>query len=248
MSNLQTAPILVLVAAATLTAAPAQGSVEQNRRANYGIELYSQGKIEEGLAELKAAIAMDPKVAVWHMDYGSFLFDQARANFYRSGLSRETLSWARRAKPELEKAVELFSKDESFPEAQCHYLLGDLYAYILEDVPKAKVEYGKALKLNPQHADAMAGMMRLVRGAAEEKLDAAMLEKAKKPSKPVFAIVKPRPPSIALRDKILLANGQEIDVNIVEQTKDGVWVEMDAGTRVFFNMSEIRSVNKSHES
>jgi tetratricopeptide (TPR) repeat protein len=181
------------------------------------------------------------------MNYGSLLFDQARVFYYKEGRTPNTTHYADEAKKELSKALSLFGKSDSHQAAHVNYLMGDLYSYFYEKYDKAREHYNAALKLDPDHRDAQSGLIRIgqIEASPESKKALTPVSEAAKRPSTLRTIVSPGKASAgALLDKLTLTSGEVVDVNLVEETAKGVWVEMGAGAKVFFSKSEYLKVTK----
>jgi hypothetical protein len=52
-------------------------------------------------------------------------------------------------------------------------------------------------------------------------------------------------PSLAIADTLYLKNGFTLKVNIVEEAEDGVWVEEEPGSKIFWSHSDIKKIDRS---
>ena len=221
---------------------------EVNRVGNNGIMLINQGKMDEGLAELKRATLMDPKQPAWHMDYGSFLFEKGKM-LKRSGRESDAKRNFDEAEKELDEAVNyLKKKEEAPPKAQCLYLMGEIEFFVRKDMDKSKAYYEKALQSVPNHRGAMDGLSQWAAATATGMTQPSQSAKpaAQNPAKvettpPIPVAEKPKANDES--DKITLNSGQVALGKIVERDAKGLWFEMGAGSKVYFSNGELKSVN-----
>jgi tetratricopeptide (TPR) repeat protein len=113
-------------------------------RFNLGSELVVAGSLEEGIAELERAVALDPALAVAHMNLGNALV--ARAQKSPEG-RRDDLERAARS---FERAAALGGPMEA---ADAHFNLANTLA-ALGRLEEALVHYQRALELRPGFLEA----------------------------------------------------------------------------------------------
>ncbi len=224
----------------------ADKSEEANLKGNHGLLLIQQGKMEDGLAELKQATQIDPESGAWHMNYGSILF-QKSTPYVNSGRVSEARDLLDESERELGDAVKLFrGEEEQMPKAQCLYLMGDIEFYARKNVDKAKEYYEKALQSAPTHPGALDGVKRCNTVLMDEKMKQAQSSTASSPAAKVTvasADVSKKQDMGAKTDEVVLNSGQIADGYIVEHDKGGLWLEMGPGAKVYFSNSEMKSVN-----
>ena len=141
---------------------------------NAGLALDRAGKIDEAIAELRKAIALNPKIALLHHDLGLIL-DMKGERIAAIAELREAVRLApRKPKPhfslgtclyeykegdgyealiEIQEAIRL---DPAYIEA--YISLGNVCLYMNKDPKMAVAAYSEAIRLNANHARAYFGL------------------------------------------------------------------------------------------
>ena len=125
-----------------------------------GIQLFNEGKLDDGIALLKQATEADPDSPLWHMNYGNVLFRKGQLLF-EAGNKDEAEDIFSEVEDELSEAIELFEDRDDISKSHCYFLLGDIYQYVHSDNDAAKEYYQLSLKYHPENQDAATELKKL---------------------------------------------------------------------------------------
>ena len=110
---------------------------------NQGLQLISDGKMEEGLSLMRQAIETDPQ-ASRYLNYASILSGNG-VQAFKSGDKDKARIIFTEVEQKLLKSIELFNPQEATFISQAWYLLGEIYFNAYNDPQKAKEFYDKAI-------------------------------------------------------------------------------------------------------
>ena len=109
-----------------------------------GLDLIEAGKMDEGIALLRKAIALDPK-ANRHLNLGAVLSGNGVALFKKDD-KKEAVKIFKESEDEIKNAIKLFDPEqESIFLSQAYYLLGEMYAQGFENTVGARDYYEKSI-------------------------------------------------------------------------------------------------------
>lgn len=147
-----TAPAPVVQAAVSSP----QTRLDADAKEAKAVELIDAGRMDEGLAQLQEALALDP-TPQRHFNYGSILFGNGVAEF-KKGAIDHAKKILLHAQDELDKAVKSFDHEaDKLAVGQAYFLMGEMQAKAFADTTKAKTYYQQAVTV-ANHAAAKAAL------------------------------------------------------------------------------------------
>lgn len=120
------------------------GSDEADQLEQQGLGLIESGQMEEGVALLRKAIALDPK-ANRHLNLGTILSGNGVALF-KQGDQKAAVKILKESEHEIQQAIKMFDPvGETIMLSQAYYLLGEMHAQGFKDTSAAKEYYQKSI-------------------------------------------------------------------------------------------------------
>ena len=127
-------------------AASRTNSDEADHLEQQGLDLIEAGNMDEGLALLHKAIALDPK-ANRHLNFGAILSGNG-VSVFKQGHKEDAIRILKESENEIKKAISMFDPNqESIFLSQAYYLLGEMYAQAFQDIDGARKYFKKSISL-----------------------------------------------------------------------------------------------------